>query len=453
MVMTLGTALRLRPRAAAVARSDTGLGVSLAFTGAGGKTTTIFSLARELPVPSLITTTTHIGTWQTEHADRHIVASRIGDLKALGDRKVNVITGPEGDNQRLSAVSATLLNQLRTISLSRGWPLLIEADGARQRPLKAPRADEPQVPLFVEGVVVVAGMEGLGRPLDDQSVHRPDIFAGLSGVPLGSSISADAVAKVLVDAKGGLKGVPERARRIALLNQADTIELQAAALRIAHGLAQSYDAVLLASARAGIVHAALETVAGIVLAAGGATRYGSPKQLLAWKGQPLVRTAVQAALDAGLSSVVVVTGAHAVEVEAAVGDMRVTVARNKAWVEGQASSIRRGLEVCPPGTASAVFLLADQPFVAPALIRALVEAHASEAAAIVAPLIGGDRRGNPVLFDRETFEDLRGLRREEGGRAIFSGHRVHYVPWHDEKIIQDIDTQQDYDKLLEGEQE
>jgi molybdenum cofactor cytidylyltransferase len=404
-------------------------------------------------VPSLITTTTHLGTWQTKQADRHFVARSIGDIKDLGGENVNVITGSGGDDQRLSAVSGAVLDQLRAISLSRGWPLLIEADGARQRPLKAPGAEEPQVPQFVENVVVLAGMKGLGRPLDDLSVHRSAIFASLSGLQNNTSITADSVARVLTDAHGGLKGVPARARRIAFLNQADTSEAQAEALRIAHALEGSYDAVLIASAKSGHVHAALEPSAGVVLAAGGAARYGSPKQLLPWNGQPLVRTAVQAALDAGLSSVVIVTGAHAAEIEAAVGDMGVTLARNEAWAEGQASSIRRGLEACPPGIGSALFLLADQPFVSAAVIRSLVDAHDSEAVAIVAPLIGGDRRGNPVLFDRETFEDLRGLRGDEGGRAIFSRHRVHYMPWHDERIIQDIDNERDYHQLLEGDQE
>lgn len=216
-------------------------------------------------------------------------------------------------------------------------------------------------------------------------------------------------------------------------------------------LGRSYDAVLVASARTESVHAALEPTAGIILAAGGATRYGGPKQLLPWKGQPLVRAAVQAALDAGLSSVVIVTGAYAAQVEAAVSDFDVTVARNDGWTDGQASSIRRGLEACPPKIGSAVFLLADQPFVSPALIRSLCDAHASDAGAIVAPLIGGDRRGNPVLFDRETFADLRGLQGDAGGRALFTRHRVQYVPWHDERIIQDIDNEADYRRLLEEE--
>jgi molybdenum cofactor cytidylyltransferase len=129
----------------------------------------------------------------------------------------------------------------------------------------------------------------------------------------------------------------------------------------------------------------------------------------------------------------------------------VTLARNEAWVDGQSSSIKRGLDACPAGIGSAVFLLADQPFISPALIRSLVDAHTSEAAAIVAPLVGSGRRGNPVLFDRETFDDLRKLQGDEGGRALFSRHHVHYVPWHDERIIQDIDNAADYQRLLEGE--
>ena len=62
------------------------------------------------------------------------------------------------------------------------------------------------MPTFVENVVVVAGMEGLGRPLDVESVHRPDIFASLSGLQLNASITPDSVAKALTDAHGGLKG-------------------------------------------------------------------------------------------------------------------------------------------------------------------------------------------------------------------------------------------------------
>lgn len=448
MGMTLGTGLRLRSRVQQAAGPAAVEPLSYAFTGAGGKTSTIFSLARELTGPSLITTTTHLGAWQADLADRHIVAKSLADLAGLDSEKVTMISGPKAADDRLSSVSPELLNELRAISLTRGFPLLIEADGARQKPLKAPGEAEPQVPSFSELVVVVAGMEGLHRPLDEHSVHRPEVFASLSGLLAGESVTVDGLARVLVHVRGGLKGIPRSARRIALLNQADTSELQAEALRVARAIEGSYDAVVITSARAGTVHAALEPTAGIILAAGGATRYGSVKQLLPWRGKPLVRAAAQTALAAGLSQVVVVTGAHAPEVEAAVRDLNVTLARNEDWTQGQASSIRSGLEACAPNVGSAVFVLADQPFVSPELIRTLCDAHASEAAAIVAPLIGGDRRGNPVLFDRETFADLRGLDGDAGGRALFSRHRVHYVPWHDERVIQDIDSEEDYRRAL-----
>ncbi|MFH1186138.1 MAG: selenium cofactor biosynthesis protein YqeC [Chloroflexota bacterium] len=450
MGLTLATALRLLPRAGAAHADDGRLSSSIAFVGAGGKTTGMFILARELPMPTLVTCTTHLGAWQLMEVDRHIVTESVADLVGLGGGKVTVVTGPLGTDQRMSAATPEVLNRLRLESLRHGWPLLIEADGAHKKPLKAPRQDEPQLPSFAEVVVVTAGMSGLGRKLDNESVHRPDIYAQLSGLGPNARITGDAISGVLMHTRGGLKGIPPRARRIALLNQADTPVLQAEARRIARSLESYYDAIVISTLRRGTVHAVHEPCAGIVLAAGGATRFGKPKQLLAWRGEPLVRVAAHAAIKSGLSPVIVVTGASAEQVESAVADLPALMARNEQWQDGQASSIRVGLDACPPSTGSAVFLLADQPLITPEVIQALVEAHASEPVVIVVPLVHGDRRGNPVLFDRETFADLRALRGDVGGRAIFPNHRVHYVPWHDDSIDRDIDTQEDYRRLREG---
>jgi len=447
--MTFATALRLMPRGHNLRANDGNPGICVAFVGAGGKTTSIFALAHELPVPTLVTSTTHIGAWQLDQADKHVVANTPADLVGLGERKLTLVTGPPGVDHRMSSVTPEVLGRLRRESLTHGWPLLIEADGARQRPLKAPRADEPQLPQFVEVVVVVAGMGGLHRRLDGDSVHRPEIYAQLSGLSLGSTVTADAIGRVLSYARGGLKDIPSRARRVALLNQADTPELQAEARSIAHSLRNHYDSIVTATMRLNAVRAVHEPCAGIVLAAGGATRFGRPKQLLAWHGQPLVRVVANTALDAGLSPVIIVAGAESLQVEAAVAGLPVIAARNERWQDGQASSIRTGLDACPTSAGSAIFLLADQPRVTPDVIRALVAAHASESATIVAPMLQGDRRGNPVLFDRETFAHLRELRGDVGGRVIFSHYPIHYLPWHDDHIALDIDTEDDYGALLE----
>jgi molybdenum cofactor cytidylyltransferase len=424
----------------------------VAFVGAGGKTMAIFQLARELPVPCLITCTTHLGAWQLDQANVHILAKTPADLKDLGEAEISVVTGPAEADERLGPVTPAVLKTLRRESLAQGWTLLVEADGARQKPLKAPRADEPRLPLFAEIVVVVAGLGGLGRQLNGENVHRPEIYAGLAGLEPGMPVTGRALGKVLAHPQGGLKDIPQRARRIALLNQADTPELQAEARRIATEIKDAYDAVVIAALRDNTVHAVQEPCAGIVLAAGGATRFGSPKQLLPWREEPMVRASTRSALSAGLSPVIVVVGAAGQAVENAVSDLPVSVARNPSWETGQSSSIRAGLAACPPSVCSAVFLLADQPHITPDVIQALVDAHASERAAIVAPLIQGDRRGNPVLFDRETFADLNELRGDDGGRAIFTMHRVHYVPWHDERIARDVDTEEDYRRLRQEDQ-
>jgi len=81
-------------------------------------------------------------------------------------------------------------------------------------------------------------------------------------------------------------------------------------------------------------------------------------------------------------------------------------------------------------------------------VQELVSRHACTHADVIAPLVDG-RRGNPVLFDRSTFKDLEQLTGDVGGRAIFSKHLVEYVPWHDASILLDVDTPEDYSRLLE----
>ena len=92
-----------------------------------------------------------------------------------------------------------------------------------------------------------------------------------------------------------------------------------------------------------------------------------------------------------------------------------------------------------------IFLLADQPQVTPAVLRALVERHSVELDPIVAPLVQG-QRANPVLFDRVTFPALMSLAGDIGGRAIFSKFPVTYLPWHDENLLDDIDTPEQYER-------
>ena len=151
-------------------------GGSIAFVGAGGKTTAIFLLARELQSQIenrklvlievetsaiIVTATSHLGAWQIPLADHHIVAESPEEIGELPEG-ITLITGPI-ETDRTQPLNSSVLSWLREVSKTKNLPLLIEADGARQQPLKAPAAHEPPIPDFVNMVIVVAGLGGLGR--------------------------------------------------------------------------------------------------------------------------------------------------------------------------------------------------------------------------------------------------------------------------------------------------
>ncbi len=452
----------------------------IVFVGAGGKTIALFQLARELTLSEgsvIVTATTHLHVDQIKLADSHWIGEKPEDLVGLQEnlRGIMLVTGPV-DRDRTTGLNDRLLFWLCKFCISHNLPLLIEADGSRQRPLKAPADHEPVIPECVDMVVVVAGLTGLGKPITEEFVHRPKFFALLSGLKIGEVISLKAVFRVLAHSAGGLKNIPLQARRIVLLNQADTPEIQAQGKTLAEILLPVYQSVIIASLIKSQIHAVYEPVAGIILAGGGSSRFGQPKPLLDWHGKPFVRAVAETALAAGLSPVVVVTGANAKQVETALNHLPVIIVRNEDWQSGQSSSIRAGLAgLTPPHPASghyplpsparrgkgrdgeemgevgaAIFLLADQPQVTPTVLRALTEEHARTLAPIVAPLVDG-QRANPVLFDRVTFPDLVALRGDVGGRAIFSKVPVNYLTWHDESLLSDVDTPEEYRKLVNGE--
>jgi molybdenum cofactor cytidylyltransferase len=452
--MNLVQALRVTP------------GEAVALIGSGGKTTAIFQLAQQLPLPVIVSVTTHLGIHQARFADRHVIVHSIEDLiafKKLISPSVILVTGAQTQEDRFTGLSADLMDALFNITKERSIPLLIEADGARQKPLKAPAEYEPVIPQFVSLVVLVAGLSGLGKPLAPEWVHRPERFAEISGIRPGEIINSLALERVLTSPNGGLKEVPRNCRRIVLLNQADSLETQAQAQRMASYLLKYFSAVCVASLetphesqaenspggfRIPTIYAVHERIAGVVLAGGGAKRFGRSKQILTWRGKSFVEQAVTTALAAGLSPVILVTGAYHDQVVSCLNNETIRVIHNLDWESGQSSSVKSGVNALPAETGGAVFLLVDQPHISDTLIRALVELHRSTMAPIIAPIVRG-QRANPVLFDRVTFPDFANLQGDQGGRALFSRYPVSWLEWQDESILLDVDSPEDYQNLLE----
>lgn len=188
-------------------------------------------------------------------------------------------------------------------------------------------------------------------------------------------------------------------------------------------------------------------VAAVILAAGAASRMGQPKLLLPWNGEPLICHAARTALDAGLAPVIVVTGAGVSAVQSALQGLAVQLVYNQDWETGQSTSVRAGLNALPSQVQAVLFMLGDQPYVSVELIKKLVENYLVTRPAILAPFIG-EKRSNPVLFDRSTFDVLSRLQGDAGARSIFAQYPPQAMQWPDERLLLDIDTPQDYQRLV-----
>jgi molybdenum cofactor cytidylyltransferase len=441
--MQLSRALRLKP------------GLAVAFVGAGGKTSATRRIVDEMSgEPSdefkyvLITTTTRLGQNQNDLANHHLVDPSDDQFAALPElleeHRSVLITGPDLEGKWIPPKDS-VINELHNIATQKGALLLIEADGARGRSLKAPDKHEPVIPAFVDLVVPMAGLDVLGQTPQSEAIHRPELVAALLRSRKEIQIGPAELAAVIEAEDGGLKGIPDGAEVRVLLNKTADTAIEPGG-QVAQALLKNprIRSVVLASVMEDDpVREAHGRVAGVILAAGGSSRLGEPKQLIEWQDHPLIWHAVRAA--EGLDPVTVVIGEQARELRRALKKEPVDIVENEDWEVGQSSSVRIGLEAVSEGTEAVVFLLADMPFVGSELVSALVQRYRQTLAPLVATWAGG-RRANPVLFDRETFSDLQALEGDQGGRAIFRRYEREFVEW-DDTVLLDVDTPEDLERL------
>lgn len=195
-----------------------------------------------------------------------------------------------------------------------------------------------------------------------------------------------------------------------------------------------------------------DRVAALVLAAGGGTRLGGGKLLLPWKGRPLLAHTLQALIDSGVtSSIIVVLGHEAETVRGAIGrefpDHGIAIVTNDAWQEGQSTSLRTGMAALP-AVDSVLIALGDQPTLLPETVRLLVEHHVQTKPSATAPTYQG-RRGNPVILSQSLFDAAREVQGDKGARGILAdlGEKLLLVPVDDPGVVRDIDTPEAYASL------
>jgi len=198
----------------------------ISLIGGGGKTTLMFALASELATTgeAVITTTTtrffKPSASETflilEPDEEKMVARLLTELKNYRHITLAVEELPSG---KIGGLGPEMVNRLAKLGqISR---VIVEADGAKGKSLKAPNATEPVIPNSTSLVVPVVGIDVLGRRLTEENVFRPEIISRLTGLPLGGIISMDVIASLITHADGIIKGSPVHTRIIPLLNKVD----------------------------------------------------------------------------------------------------------------------------------------------------------------------------------------------------------------------------------------
>ncbi len=211
-------------------------GQSVAAVGGGGKTSLLTAIARQFHAqsgkPAILTTTTKIFAPLPEEG----LGLALGDIDTLS-KNLRPYTGacgvswfarsregkapvPGRESERRMKLSGFAPSEIERLKLADALTL-IEADGARRLPIKAPGPDEPVLPEGLDAVLGVVGLDALGAPLRESHVFRPEALARICGLGSGEEITAQAVGRLCAHPDGLFHKAEAGARKWIILNKAD----------------------------------------------------------------------------------------------------------------------------------------------------------------------------------------------------------------------------------------
>ena len=187
-------------------------------------------------------------------------------------------------------------------------------------------------------------------------------------------------------------------------------------------------------------------IACIVLAAGSAVRFGGPKQLAEFRGQPLVKSAVETANESSAEYVLLVVGNHSSEILERVQLGRAQLVYNRDFETGISSSIKCGISNLPDDCSGAIIMVADQPFLESKHLDLMIIEFRKDSTRVVVLSFKGELR-NPVLIPKAMFSDLQKLTGDMGAKDLVKkSPNISRLEITDSRVFFDVDTK---DSLLE----
>ncbi len=432
----------------------------VSLVGAGGKTSTMFGLAAELSEQGAVvfaTTTTRIALQElalaphTVELGSELLLPSSLEEELTRQRTLFFYSTLDADSGKVRGVSPEWVdNYLSSLPF---WDyLIIEADGSRQLPMKAPLVHEPNLPATTTLLVPIVGMSALGQPLDEEHIYGADKIVQMMGYPPGSPVTPQLMAAVLMHPALGLKYRPRGARVVPMITQIsrDTVN---SARNIADAVLTdlTIDRVLLGSGdTAEPIIETRKRIGAVILAAGESRRMGEPKMLLPWGNSTIIRHVCEQVLACGLYEVVIVAGSRYEEIRNLISDLPVRVVFNPAYADGEMrSSLQIGLQSLWYSSDACMIVLGDQPAIQQEVMRSVLTIYHEGNGRIIAPSYD-HQRGHPVLIDHAFWQEIMDLEPGKAPRDFIRAHNseIYHLLVDTATVLSDIDTPDDYQRAV-----
>ncbi|MEJ8554232.1 selenium cofactor biosynthesis protein YqeC [Tepidibacter sp. Z1-5] len=204
----------------------------ISFVGAGGKTTSVFKLAKELKNRNkkvLVTTSTAIYYPNEGDYDELIVNDSI-NIDRIKEGSITVIGREVSKENKLLGLSKQSIDEIYNLKVFDY--ILVEADGSKRKSIKSPADHEPVIPINTDKVVGVIGLDCIGKKINEENVHRPELFCNITNSKMEEMIDEDKIFKLIINEKGLFKDTSKECKKYVLLNKVECEERKKIASRI-----------------------------------------------------------------------------------------------------------------------------------------------------------------------------------------------------------------------------
>lgn len=428
---------------------------------AGGKTSFMYALARELislQRKVLITTTTHLKKPTEKTYELMILENcpkkAAAKINQIFDTSNTVLwADKEVSDGKICGLPAESINIVADMNIADN--ILIEADGAKGLPIKAPTSHEPVIPTKTTIVVGVIGIDALGCRIDNNTVHRPEILSKIVQKPIGGIIDEIVIQKLICSPYGLFKGATEQMKKIVVINKVDNSTILGPAIRLAESIKNTNNIDILhiiltsfncKTPRIRVIFIMEESskdgikIWGIILAAGEGKRAGGGKLSRDIQGKPMLQHVVEMATQSSLDGVLLVIGYERNLGEKIAKCTGIKSYYNPDYSLGMSTSLKLGISKVPEGISAVAIILGDMPYVQRKTLDSIVNLYKTTRSKIIIPVCNG-KKGHPVLMSCKYNGEIYNILGDIGAREIIKKHRDEVMHWqtNDLGILRDID--------------